>query len=229
MNPIQHPACNDVLRRPEGMTEEECGDLHIRREDGRVWSFWKPNAEERAALAIGAPVALQVVGVTHPPLAVCVLVPEVTEATDETPERVKTALVALQARYLALVRISKKILAAWVNDESEKTLHALTDQFLDLTMLNRQAGEVVRCLAVEDEKTVESYRQDAAGWKAEADALRARLATETEVRETAEANLRTLHHWLTGTGDGWPLSGIGIEIRKAIEWKLAQNSNPEQP
>jgi hypothetical protein len=44
MNPIKHPNCNDILRKPDGMTEEECGDLHIRRAGGYVWSFWTPAA-----------------------------------------------------------------------------------------------------------------------------------------------------------------------------------------
>ena len=77
MQPIQHPLCNDVLRRPEGMTEDQCGDLPIAREeiDGvpYVWSFWQPEPEELEAINEGKPVALRFVGVTHPPVSVNVL------------------------------------------------------------------------------------------------------------------------------------------------------------
>lgn len=54
MTPIKHSLCNDVLRKPDGMTEEECRDLHIMRGDNAfmlgdgpsVNSFWTPSAEE---------------------------------------------------------------------------------------------------------------------------------------------------------------------------------------
>lgn len=73
MHPTQHPSNNDVLRAPPGQTVEQCRPLAITRakyEDGTpvVQSFWRPSDAERAALAAGASVCLQIVGLTHPPL-----------------------------------------------------------------------------------------------------------------------------------------------------------------
>lgn len=77
MTPIHHPACNAVLRRPPGTTEEECGDLPIIRsvENGynTVTSVWKPSPEEAEAIAKGGGIALTIWGSTHPPLALTAL------------------------------------------------------------------------------------------------------------------------------------------------------------
>jgi hypothetical protein len=83
MTPTKHPLCNDILRRPPGTTEEECGDLPIRREDGRVISFWKPSPEEIALIAKGHPVIFIAQGVTHPP--VCLLVEDLEVASKQDP------------------------------------------------------------------------------------------------------------------------------------------------
>lgn len=80
MEPIKHDLCNDVLRRPADMTEEECGDLHISRtyDDGihYVHSFWKPEPEELAALLRGGVVCLRAIGMTHPPVAIFATKPD---------------------------------------------------------------------------------------------------------------------------------------------------------
>jgi hypothetical protein len=73
MRPTQHPTNNAVLRAPPGSTLDECKPLAITRvryADGLpgVWSYWTPTADERAAIAAGAPVRLGVLGETHPPV-----------------------------------------------------------------------------------------------------------------------------------------------------------------
>jgi len=80
MEPIKHPLCNDILRRPAGMTEEQCRDLHIRREDNAVMSFWTPNPEELEAIKAGQPILLHFTGATHPPVMLAVLRPDGLDA-----------------------------------------------------------------------------------------------------------------------------------------------------
>ncbi|VWB88611.1 hypothetical protein BLA13014_04102 [Burkholderia aenigmatica] len=78
MERMQHPSNNAVLGAPKGWDQGELpvGALPITRVvDGsitHVVSFWRPNAEELAALAAGAPVMLFVVGHTMPPVALAV-------------------------------------------------------------------------------------------------------------------------------------------------------------
>jgi hypothetical protein len=80
MTPIHHSLCNDVLRRPEGLTEEECGDLPIFRNDTCVVSFWRPEPAELQALAAGQPIMLAIASQTHPPLSVSVLAVDSAES-----------------------------------------------------------------------------------------------------------------------------------------------------
>lgn len=73
----QHRSNNDVLRAPAGMTIEECSALAVTRiqyEDGTpaVASYWLPTGEELARLNEGKPIALVVLGRTHPPLFLAV-------------------------------------------------------------------------------------------------------------------------------------------------------------
>lgn len=83
MTPIKHDLCNTVLKRPPGMTEEECGDLHIMRAENAfgipdgpsVNSFWMPEPNELAALNAGSPIVMHVCGNTHPPCCLLVLEP----------------------------------------------------------------------------------------------------------------------------------------------------------
>lgn len=78
MERMQHPSNNAVLGAPKGWDQGElpCGALPITRitEGGitQVVSFWKPNADELAALVAGKPVMLFVVGATMPPVALAV-------------------------------------------------------------------------------------------------------------------------------------------------------------
>ncbi|WP_373379901.1 hypothetical protein [Cupriavidus nantongensis] len=75
MNKIQHPSNNDVLGAPAGWNQRELpvSALPITRRDvagqPAVVSYWKPTAEELAALNAGASVALWVIGQSMPPVA----------------------------------------------------------------------------------------------------------------------------------------------------------------
>lgn len=73
MTPAQHVTNTGALGRPADTTADEVVGLPITRikyEDGTdaVRSFWRPTAEERAAIAAGALVSLDVWGRTHAPL-----------------------------------------------------------------------------------------------------------------------------------------------------------------
>lgn len=78
MNKIQHPSNNGVLGAPAGWVQGDnpCGALPITRTecDGLavVKSYWRPDAEELAALNAGGCVALSVVGNTMPPVMLMV-------------------------------------------------------------------------------------------------------------------------------------------------------------
>ncbi|WP_046060232.1 hypothetical protein [Paracidovorax citrulli] len=77
MRAVQHHSNNDVLGAPLGVTIEQCKPLAITRvryTDGShgVWSYWRPDATERAAIAAGADVCLMCVGQTHPPVLLAV-------------------------------------------------------------------------------------------------------------------------------------------------------------
>lgn len=77
MRATQHPSNNDVLRAPPGSSVDECRPLAITRvqyEGGApgVWSYWRPNDTERAAIAAGADVCLMCMGRTHPPVLLAV-------------------------------------------------------------------------------------------------------------------------------------------------------------
>ncbi len=66
---VQHPLCNASFGAPADM-QVNCGTLPIKRyEDANgSWSmsFWRPDAEELAALAAGGCVTLHVRGPGHP-------------------------------------------------------------------------------------------------------------------------------------------------------------------
>lgn len=143
MTPIKHNHCNDVLRAPEG--DANCEDLHICREDGQVWSFWKPNAEELAAIVKGGEIALCVQGTTHPPLSINVMFPGMQARAGQVtdPEEIKAIFDANTARCNALLRIAKKAIAELVGATGNQH-ESLINEFLDLITLNQRAGEVVR-------------------------------------------------------------------------------------
>ena len=77
MNKFQHPTNNSVLGAPPGVSIEQCTALPITRiqyQDGTnaCISFWKPSVAELEKLNQGWAVAIELLGVTHPPLAVTV-------------------------------------------------------------------------------------------------------------------------------------------------------------
>lgn len=127
MTPIQHPACNDVLRRPEGATEEECSDLHIARTSQTVTSFWQPEPAEQAAIAAGCPIILTFHSLTHPPVCVDVVAP--------TPEQAKAAGDAeskAHRKFHAVLKVAKDLAAhAAKHLPAHKDTKRFTDALLD--------------------------------------------------------------------------------------------------
>lgn len=82
MKPVNHPSNTRTLQPPAGWDQ---GGLPVEPlgitdqwVEGIlcVWSFWRPDAEELAALNAGGYVVLSIVGRTMPPAAVMVTVPE---------------------------------------------------------------------------------------------------------------------------------------------------------
>lgn len=60
----RHPNCNHVFGAPADMPSGQCGALPVilYEEDGSAWaqSFWKPTAEQLAALNAGSTIVLGV-------------------------------------------------------------------------------------------------------------------------------------------------------------------------
>ncbi len=75
MRVTQHCSSNDVLCAPAGASHDECGPAPITRtryENGMpsVATYWQPTEAERAAIAGGALVRIEVLGDTMPPMMV---------------------------------------------------------------------------------------------------------------------------------------------------------------
>lgn len=75
MQPIKIEGCTRVMGKPVGTLDEDCSDLEIADSHDPIWgnvmrSAWVPTDAERAAIAKGAPVILQIVGKSHPVVAV---------------------------------------------------------------------------------------------------------------------------------------------------------------
>lgn len=176
MTPTKHPLCNDVLTKPAGMTEEECGDLPIRRDGDFIWSFWKPQPEELLALNLGGHVALAIMGATHPPLSVQATRPqgEVTRSVNESEYRHR--MEAMNGRMIALIRLTKKIVSAWTgkrDNEREK----LADEFLDMLTANRADGSLVETVPADD---AEAWKAEAERWRKAAEDMRAATAVSPD-------------------------------------------------
>lgn len=81
MKKHQHPSNNAVLGAPPGWDQQgvPCDALPVTRGtlDGipAIVSYWLPSPEELAALNRGYAVALHVLGVAHPPVALSVEAP----------------------------------------------------------------------------------------------------------------------------------------------------------
>lgn len=73
MKSVNFVGSNVVMRKPEGMTDEECSALYVRHTPhGRFGteyeSMWKPDTKELAMLNSGGHVCLRVLGMAHPPV-----------------------------------------------------------------------------------------------------------------------------------------------------------------
>lgn len=76
----QHETSNDVLLKPNGSSDAECTSAPITRmlyrsADGEpyrdaVRTYWEPSEAERAAIAAGRPIWVEVWGRTMPPMLV---------------------------------------------------------------------------------------------------------------------------------------------------------------
>lgn len=143
MTPTKHAHCNDVLRAPAG--DSNCDDLHICREDGHVWSFWTPNAEEIAAIVKGGEIALRVAGATHPPLSIHVMTPDYKARAGATsdPAEIMALYEANCERCNAIFRIAKKAVAALAKATGREHM-PLIDELLDLMHLNSEPDKIVR-------------------------------------------------------------------------------------
>jgi len=70
LEPIKFPEANKVLRRPEGMTEEQCGDLHTHTDGQYSLSCWQMTWRERLSALLFGKVWLWVMsGYTQPPVS----------------------------------------------------------------------------------------------------------------------------------------------------------------
>jgi hypothetical protein len=210
MNPFHHPDCNDVLRRPPGTTEAECGDLHIVREDGRIMSFWKPEPAELAAINEGGAIGLIVQGTTHPPVAIVACHP--TEA-DRRPSKASL--------YDGLLAITKRAIALWTKNHLEDPdRRKITDELLDF--LNGAPKPEVKAEPEPDgmldwwKSKAETHELSIKELKAEENGTLAALDTERELRKAAEANIDNLFHYLEGRVGDVPISGRAVSIRDAI-------------
>lgn len=75
MIPQRFAEANVVMKRPAGMTEEECFDVVAYRGAGRVITCWRPTPEELVKLNLGEPVWLSLAGETMQPALVTVEYP----------------------------------------------------------------------------------------------------------------------------------------------------------
>lgn len=69
MKPSKFDESNAVLARPEGMSEEECGDLPVYHDPQFNISCWKLTWRERISALFFGTVWLWVYGGGHPPVA----------------------------------------------------------------------------------------------------------------------------------------------------------------
>lgn len=75
MRVTQHPTSNAVLGSPAGMTHDECRAAPITRieySDGTpaIATYWEPSANERALIASGGRVRVEILGGVMPPMLV---------------------------------------------------------------------------------------------------------------------------------------------------------------
>lgn len=214
MTPIKHPLCNDILRKPEGMTEEECGDLHIRRDNGSVCSFWKPSAEELVALNAGGALALVVCGSTHPPISMQVTRPTEARVGNIDATEYRHRMEALNGRLSALVALTKRVIALLVAtsiDSGER--RKLVDVFLDMLNSNRTDGSFLPSPSPVSES---SNAVEITAIKNRLAMAEAALNTERELSDKLAQNLKNLLHYVHGREGHVPVSGNAVLVRDAL-------------
>jgi hypothetical protein len=71
MNPIKFKEANDILLKPEAMSDKQCAELHVYKGEGVIISCWKPSFKERLDIILGRKIWLWVMAErTHPPIAI---------------------------------------------------------------------------------------------------------------------------------------------------------------
>lgn len=82
-NPVKFPQSNDLLRRPSGMTEDQCADLPIWRgvtahdmATPMLISCWELSPEEMEQINRTGKIYVGAIGQTHPPIFIITEFPE---------------------------------------------------------------------------------------------------------------------------------------------------------
>lgn len=71
MDPVEFKESTKVLTRPEGMTDQECGPLHVWSDGSQTVSLWRPTWRERLSILLFGRVWLAVLfGETQPPVSI---------------------------------------------------------------------------------------------------------------------------------------------------------------
>lgn len=196
MTPTKHPNCNDVLKAPIG--SENCEDLHIQRDDDSIWSFWRPSAEELAAIVMGGEIAVRVMENTYPPVWIGAMIPSKERKTALSPEESRAISDTIRERHRSLMTLTKRAMSMLAKaGTTTPERQRLFDQFLDMATINHASGEVVRDPvevhaepAAVTQADVDRYRSDAAEWRAEAARWRALSEAKQMDIDRLEGELR---------------------------------------
>lgn len=75
MNPINFEGANFTFKKPESMSEEDCGDLPVYKGTDpkgypMILSAWQPSEKDIEAINAGRPIYLNIVGHGMPPVSV---------------------------------------------------------------------------------------------------------------------------------------------------------------
>lgn len=82
METIKHPHCNSQIGPPPGVSDQDCGTLHVKRWvdphfGARViTSYWRPSAAELAALNAGGSIAINLYTAVQPMMSAQVCMKE---------------------------------------------------------------------------------------------------------------------------------------------------------
>ena len=68
MEPVEFPESNKVFHKPDNMSEDECGSLHVHQKSGVIVSCWELSPEELKIVNETKKVWLGVLGQGHPPV-----------------------------------------------------------------------------------------------------------------------------------------------------------------